>query len=144
VIDEKGLIEPFPKTLSLRGILDAHRQVERTAQSLGGTIGTEAIPVGLVLICKFDETLKNPGLFAPEILSAGQGALEILAHTIPVRRNPKFALEILNKISSRAIIAKCKRGDAEEFATLLIEFLNNAFQNLSEKFLITKNYSEEN
>lgn len=124
VLDENGLVSPFPKTLSLRGIKNEYAQVERSAESLGGKTGVEPIPVGLVLVCQYDKDLKNGNSFAPEILSAGQGALEIMAHAIPVRFNPKFTVETLYKISSRAIIAKCRRGEAEDFSSLLIDFLN--------------------
>lgn len=126
VLDENGLVSPFPKTLSLRGITDDYKQVERAAESLGGVVGEAPIPVSLVLICKFDRRRKKQKKFAPEILSAGQGMLEILAHTIPIRHDPEFALKILNKITSRAIIARCQRGEAEDFAKLLIDFLDAA------------------
>ena len=127
VLNREGLVEPFAKTLSVRGVKDGFAQVERRAETFGGAAGSEPIPVGLVLLCKFDKREKKRRAFAPEILSAGAGALEILAHAVAARRNPKFVLEILNKISTRAIIAKCKRGEAEDFAELLIEFLETAF-----------------
>ena len=126
VLDENGLVSPFPKMLSLRGITDDYKQVERAAESLGGVVGEAPIPVSLVLICKFDRRRKKQKKFAPEILSAGQGMLEILAHTIPIRHDPEFALKILYKITSRAIIARCQRGEAEDFAKLLIDFLDAA------------------
>lgn len=124
VLDENGLVSPFPKTLSLRGIKNDYAQVERSAESLGGATGVEPIRVGLVLISQYDKEIKNEKAFAPEILSAGQGMLEIMAHALPVRYNPKFTVETLYKISSRAIIAKCRRGEAERFSSLLIDFLN--------------------
>lgn len=127
VIDRKGLVSPFPKSLSMRGITDDYEQVDFPAESFGARVGDASIPIGLVLICQFDKSEKNQNTFAPEILSAGQGLLEILAHTIPIRFNPKFTLEILNKISSRAIITKSKRGEAEMFANLLIDFLDKVF-----------------
>lgn len=124
VLDENGFVSPFPKTLSIRGIVDDYKQVERPAKAFGGVVGTEPIPVGFVLICKFDRRSRSKRKFAPEILSSGQGMLEILAHTIPIRRDPNFALEILYKISSRAVVARCRRGEADDFAGLLLEFLD--------------------
>lgn len=127
VVDENGLVSPFPKTLSLRGIADEYKQVEFSAESLGGETGSKPIPIGMVLICRFERTNENPAKFTPEILSAGQGTLEIIAHTIPIRFKPKFTLEILNKITSSAIIARCDRGEARIFARLLLDFLDTAF-----------------
>ena len=79
--------------------------------------------VGLVLICRFEENGNHTKSFNPEILSPGQGFLEILAHTIPIRFNPEFSLEVLKNISTRAIIAKIQRGEAKDFVTLLLEYL---------------------
>lgn len=126
VLDHDGSVSPFPKSLSVRGIVDDVTQIERTAQSLGGSTGEKAIPVGLVLICKYEKR-KSGEPFAPEILSAGQGMLEILAHAIPIRSSPKFTLDTLQKITSRATIAGCRRGEADAFADSLIGFLNRTF-----------------
>lgn len=128
VIDEKGRVHPFAKTLSMRGIVDDRTQTEIPAAFYGAPTGSAPLPVGMVLICRFD---KGNGFaddkFDLEILSAGRGILEMLANTIPARRKPKLVLEILNKIAARAIIAKCRRGEAASFAGFLIDFLNRAF-----------------
>ncbi len=127
VLDEKGFVHSFPKTLSMRGIIDDYKQVERSPSSFGAAVGQTPLPVGLVLICKFDKTRKNDSEFALEILSPGQAMLEIIDNTIPITNNPKFVLKILNKISEHAIIAKCQRGEANEFANFLIEYLDATF-----------------
>lgn len=127
VLDRAGLVYPYPKMLSLRGIIDDYRQHDVSAQSLGARTGREPIPVGLVLISHFDKNQTSPAEFQPEILSAGQGIIEMLAHTISIRNNPNFALEVLNKISTRAIIAKSRRGEAKIFVSHLLKYLNNNF-----------------
>jgi len=118
VLDENGLVHPFPKTLSIRGIIDKYKQVESTPESFGAIIGTQPLEVGLVLLSEF----KRGAKWNPEILSAGNGILEILAHTIPVNYKPKFCLHVLNKLTNRAIIAKSKRGEAKKTVNLLLEF----------------------
>ncbi len=118
VLDEKGFVHPFPKTLSIRGIIDKYTQLETTAESFGGKVGTEPLPVGLVLLTEYERDAK----WQPEILSAGNGILELLAHTIPVRYKPQFSLQVLNKLTNHAIIAKSKRGEAENFVDLLLKF----------------------
>ena len=117
-MDEKGFVHPFPKTLSIRGIIDKYTQLETTAESFGGKIGTEPIEVGLVLLTEYE----RDGQWQPEILSPGNGVLELLAHTIPVRYKPQFSMQVLNKLTNRAIIAKSKRGEAENFVDLLLKF----------------------
>jgi hypothetical protein len=118
VLNKEGLVYPFPKTLSLRGIVDKYRQVESTPESFGGKVGTEPLEVGLVLITEY----KAGAVWKPKIISAGKGILEILAHTIPIRHKPQFTLQVLNKMANRAIIAKSKRGEAKELVEMLLKF----------------------
>lgn len=126
VLDADGLVYPYPKKLSMRGIIDDYRQTDVTAASFGAQTGTAALPVGMILISRFDNNEKPPE-FNLEILSSGQGMIEVLAHSISIRRNPKFVLKVLNKVTSRAIIAKSQRGEAKLFVARLIEYLNTKF-----------------
>ncbi len=91
-------------------------------EALGGKAGTEPIPIGIVLITKYKDGNKNPPKWKPEILSEGRGIMEIISNTIPIRYNPKFSLKVLNKVARRAIICKSQRGEAGEFADLLLDF----------------------
>jgi hypothetical protein len=122
VLDKDGLLHPFHRQISLRGYENKYRQVDFSVESLGGKVGSRPIPIGIVLITKYKEGNKNPEIWKPKILSGGRGIMEILSHTIPIRYNPKFSLEVLNKVSKRAIICKSLRGDSPEFASLLLNF----------------------
>lgn len=127
IIDEDGYVHPFPKMLSLRGIIDDIKQVDYTAESLGGKVGFEPLPVGVVLFAQFDPLIDsniNVKLkLDSQLLSDGQGMLEIIKQTIPIRTNPQFVLKVLNKMISRARILKIKRGEAENFVETLIDYL---------------------
>ena len=131
VLDENGNVHPFPKMLSLRGIIDDFTQVDYTAESLGGEVGLEPIPVGMILLTEYDaafkETQNNLEKFEPELLSEGQAILEIIAQTIPIRNNPAFVLQVLYKLVNRAIIARSKRGEAEKFSNLVLDFVEKKF-----------------
>jgi hypothetical protein len=118
VLNEEGLVHPFPKTLSLRGIIDKYKQVEKTPESFGGKVGTEPIPVGMVLLTEYEAG----AVWEPKIISAGNGIMEILAHTIPIRYKPQFTLQVLNKMANRAIIAKSKRSEAKDLVEMLLKF----------------------
>lgn len=118
VLDADGLVHPFPKTLSVRGIIDEYTQVEVSVESLGGKAGSNPCPVGMVLITGYSEN----AVWQPEILSAGAGIMEIIPHTLAIRKQTKFALQVLNKIASRAIICKSLRGEAFDFAEKILEF----------------------
>lgn len=124
VLDENGFLHPYHRDISLRGVgnEDKYAQQDYSVESLGGARGDEPIPIGIVLLTAYREENKNPPKWRPEILSNGLGIMEILAHTIPIRYNPKFSLEVLNKVAERAIICKSQRGEASEFVSLLINF----------------------
>lgn len=124
VLDEEGNVEPFPKWLSLRGIIDRWTQLDCPVESIGGLAGTETLPVGIVLIAKFDEKKKNPKYWKPQKLTRGKGIMEILPHTLPITNKPEFVLKVLDKMTSRAIIIKTIRGSAEDFAEMLIKYLD--------------------
>jgi hypothetical protein len=125
VLDAEGNVQPYPKMLSLRGIIDDYRQVNRSVESLGGIAGTKPIPVGMVLITQYKAKKSSESKKQPKILSSGQGIMEILPHTIPLRNKPEFALGVLNKVASRAIIVRIERGEAREFAGWLLNYFES-------------------
>jgi hypothetical protein len=44
VLDKDGFVHPFPKKLSMRGIIDDYKQLDLSAESFGATVGLEPIP----------------------------------------------------------------------------------------------------
>jgi hypothetical protein len=118
VLDEEGFLHPYPKMLSMRGILNDYDQIDTPPDVFGAKIGKNKIPVGLILITEFERKAE----WKPEILNTGEGMMEILQHTIPIRFKPEFVLKVLKKTSSRAIIAKSKRGEAEFTIPLLLKY----------------------
>lgn len=122
VLDADANVQPFPKWLSLRGIIDSYTQLNCSVESLGGVAGRATIPAGMVLMMQYDENAVITNCWQPEQLSRGQGIMEILPHTLPIRNQPKFVLEVLNKLTAHAIIVKTIRGEAEEFADALLNY----------------------
>ena len=122
VLDASGNVQPFPKWLSLRGIIDPYTQLDCSVESIGGIAGTKTIPVGMVLIARYKKDKKIPEKWNPRKLSGGEAVMEILPHTLPIRNKPKFVLEVLNKLTSRAIIVKTVRGEAKDFADTLLNY----------------------
>ena len=57
VLDAAGNVQPFPKWLSLRGIIDPYTQLECSVESIGGIAGAKTISVGIVctvgLACEY-------------------------------------------------------------------------------------------
>jgi hypothetical protein len=120
VIDKNGFVHPFPRKLSMR-YFGASREKEVTVEELGGKHGHDPLPVGMVLITAF----KTGAKWEPEVLSPGNGIIEIVPHTIPIRQNAKFSLKVLDLVARRAIIVKSPRGDARKFAKFLLAFFDN-------------------
>jgi hypothetical protein len=124
VLDSDGLVHAFPRLISIRRwnvseeIFDVS---EIPAESLGGTIGRGALPVGWILFTKYDEN----AVWAPTPLTPGKAVIEIISQTIPIRYAPEFSLKVLKKITSNAILLKSNRGDAREFVESFLDFVDN-------------------
>lgn len=126
VLDENGLVHPFARDLSIRDSERGFLKSEVPIEEIGGVSGVEPIPVGLVLITDFqDGTVWNP-----EILTTGQGVIELVQHTFPMRFKAEFSLKVLKSVASRAIIAKSPRSDARAFAKILLSFFDNYLNEL--------------
>ena len=121
ILDPSGLVHAFPRELSVRYIDGETREKQVPLAELGGVQGSVPIPVGLVLITKYDEN----AVWNPERLSVGQGIMEVIPHTIPRIFNPEFSLKVLNTSLRDAIILKSSRGDATDFAIELLSFFDN-------------------
>jgi hypothetical protein len=109
VFDAQGRVHPYPKPLSIRRA-DAARPQRCPVEALGGFPGAKALPVGLVAVSQY-----RPGArWRPRPLSRGLAALALLANTVPARRRPEAALDVLEQVASRAHALKGARGEAEE------------------------------
>jgi hypothetical protein len=120
VLDEKARVHPFLKDLSLRGIKNDYDQVDHPVQELGGKAGKRPIPVGMVVITDY----KKGARWNPRVLNSGQGVMALIDNTVPIRRDPHFALPILSRVGSNALIIKSKRGEAGEAAPRILELLD--------------------
>jgi hypothetical protein len=119
VLDEDGLVHAFPRELSVRD--SEYREKDVPVEELGGEIGSEPIPVGLVLLTEYREG----ATWKPERLTAGQGMLEVIPHTIPRNYNAEFSLKVLNTAMRDVIILKMFRGEADEFAIKILSYFDN-------------------
>lgn len=121
VIDEDGLIHPFPRDLMLRNETVTVVK-ELTAGDLGGTIGVEPIPVGLILFTKYQENAD----WQPRRLTVGEAIMELIPHTLSVRRSPGFAMRLLEKITQNALLLAGPRGESADFAKKVLEIFKDS------------------
>jgi len=115
IIDENGFVHPFARPISLRKP-DSFEGVEHRIEDLGGTVGTSAIPIGIVAQTHF----VVEGRWRPQVLTQGQGLLSLISHSIAMRRNPARVARILALALGQAIVVKGARGEASDAARALI------------------------
>lgn len=119
VLDEQGLVYPYPKKLSIRGIIDDYRQLDFTVEELNGKRGVKPLPVGAVLLTEYQKGSRAK----IKVQSRGRGLLEILRHSFALRQNPESVLSVLSEMVKYAIILQVKRGEVIEFVDFFIEYI---------------------
>jgi len=120
VIDKKGYVHPFPKKISMRGIIDEYKQVDLAVAEFGGRESKKPVPVDYFLVTEYKKERKKPRI---KIDSTGEGVMVGVANSISIRQNPRLVLEVLSLVAERALILKTKRGEAGEFAEFLLNYL---------------------
>jgi hypothetical protein len=112
VLDERGLVHPYPKPLSIRGEGRVSAEVPAPADS----VGREPLPIALVAITNY-----RPGeRWQPQPISQAAGALTLLSHTVPARDRPAQALAAVRHATASAVVLEGDRGDAGETAAALL------------------------
>ena len=120
VLDSRGRVHPFHRSLQIRENGTA-QQTKHTIESLGGARGIKPLPVGLVILSEY----KRGARWRPRKLSAGQGALAVMAHSVSARRQPEVVLETLQQVVTRAPVLKGVRGEASEMADRILKLLGD-------------------
>lgn len=110
VLDARGRVHPYVVALG-----DDSSDVRRMAAS--GAVGVKPVPLGMVVVSSYKAGAK----WRARSLSAGQGALELLAQTVPARRKPKATLAALQQAVLSAQVLKGTRGEAAEMVGGIIE-----------------------
>ena len=118
VLDRGGRVHPFPKPLALRPE-GSTRQDPGLARDFGVSAPVKSLSVGLVVVSEYEPSVKR---WRPRRLSAGEGILELLRHTVSARRAPEAALATLEQVTAKATVVKGRRGDADETARAILEW----------------------
>ncbi len=119
VVDEQGNVHPFPRQISMR--TDDFRTYELSVDDLSGKVGVKPIPVGLVLLTRYEADAE----FEPVIETSGTGVLKLIPFTLSMRKHPEFSMQVLHKLAGHAIIISSLRGSAERFVKTLLDFVDN-------------------
>ena len=118
VIDQNGLVHPYPKPLSVRQRnATTGEQIDYDVEYFGGTQADKPLAASLVIITRYEAG----SLWQPQSLTPGQGLLEILKHTNNSLRHPQIVMRVLQKVVIRAKIIQSKRGEAELTALAILQ-----------------------
>ena len=119
VIDPDGRVHPYFKPIELREE-GTYKQSKFDVSSLGGHVGTESLPIGLVLMTKY----KTGASWRPKKLTSGKAVLELLDNTVSARRDPEAALSALRQVVANADVVKGVRGEAEQTVAAILRRLD--------------------
>jgi hypothetical protein len=121
IIDQHGLVHPFSKTLSLRGLTDdPYAQAEQSVECLGGVRGIDPLPVALVLFTGF----APDAVWTPRDVTPGHAVLKLVEHTLNVRTNPGTTMDVVGRVVGGAsVLWESARGDAAEAAGHIVDRL---------------------
>lgn len=109
VLDSRGRVHPYAKPISIREG-KTYSQTDYPVESFGGVAGKNPLPVDLVILTNY----RKGARWRPAQLSAGQGVLAMLDHTVSARRHPDRALDTLSEVVKQARIMKGVRGEARD------------------------------
>jgi hypothetical protein len=115
VLDRKGRVYPFARPLMHRTTSGARERL--TVGDLGGTAGTRALPVGLVVATRYTPEAQ----WRPEPLTPGEGLLALLANTVRAQADSPNVLRVLAKVAGGAASVQSDRGDADQVAAALLD-----------------------
>jgi hypothetical protein len=112
VLDQRGFVQPFPRPPTLRN----DTEPEVTIRDLLARTGREPLPVGLVVLTRYEPGIK----WIPHSVSPGLLALALLENCVSARRRPGDALSAVHHVVTYATALQGSRGEAAEMADHLL------------------------
>ena len=114
VIDERGLILPFPKALSIRDATGMARDVDPAA--LGAQVLVGPTPARLIVATRF----RADAQWDPQPVSRADAMLHLLENTVAVRSRSASAMRRVRLACERVDALAGARGEAEPVARDLL------------------------
>jgi hypothetical protein len=114
VFDENGDVHPFTLPISLRGIGGQTRFVDPNRS------GSGPVAPSIIAFAKY----KPGAVWMPRSLSPAESMLQLVRHSIAIRRHPSIVLPILKTISLQTQAFIGRRGEAAQ----ILQWLNELDQ----------------
>ena len=119
VLDDAGLVHPYPRPLSIRSS-DGSPVRERRAGPAGRVASSaERATTAAVVITRYRAGVP----WRPKRLTSGQGMLALLANTVPAQARPEESLRTLGRAIAGARTLEGDRGEAGPVASALLDEL---------------------
>jgi hypothetical protein len=115
VLDDAGLVHPYPKPLSMRRP-GAIAQTDIDAADLGRAAATESVPVGIIASLSY-----WPGSpWDPTPRAPATGALALISNAVPARERSDRVLAAAARAAAPARVLEGSRGEAPIAAAALL------------------------
>jgi hypothetical protein len=115
VIDERGMVHPFAKPLSVRD--GGARQSDHAVSRFGGVEGEEPLKIGAVVFTKY----RPGGHWAPQSLTPGRGVLAMFENTLAAMERSEEAMRAIKAAIAGAVLLEGERGEADDLVAGLLE-----------------------
>ncbi len=116
-VDQAGYLQPYPRDLSVRTQSNGS---ERIRPEEFGAARAQPGPISFILLTEYAEDAR----WSPRPLSRGQGMLRLLENTPSARKQPRFALGVLQKAVESAEIHQGYRGEKEQIVEEVLNYLD--------------------
>ena len=114
VLDAAGGAIAYPRPISIR--VPGSESIELDPTKLGTVDAGDPLPVAVVVVTEF----RPGGVWQPQRLSPGTGAMRMFANTITAAKRPEQSLSAIGKAVENAVVLESTRGEADELAPRLI------------------------
>jgi hypothetical protein len=113
VLDERGLVHPYPATPALR---EPGRPNDVDVTHFNGGPGEQPLAIGTVVLT----TYRPEARWRPTRLSPGRGVTAMLAHTPAASARPEEAIRAISEALRGAVILEGERGEARELVPQML------------------------
>lgn len=114
VLDRRGLVYPFAQPLMYR--TDIGTRERMSVGDLGGTLGSGALRVGLVVMTRYAAGAS----WRPDTLTPGEGLLELLTNSVRAQSAPVMVMRALAGVVESAPVIRSLRGEADDTTAALL------------------------
>lgn len=121
VFDKDGLLLPFTKTVSLRGLQGSLSQMEHDVSDFGGATGKSRAKVHAIVTTKYRPNAKWKAIR----ISRASGMIDLINNSIGIRQNPEMVMRVLKKVADRAVFVRNERGEAAEAVGSILALLDD-------------------